>query len=83
MFMMNYFRKKSLPILVAALDDSNEDVRFQAVNQLGCADGAKSAIPLLLRTLDDDSDSVRRHAGFVLFTLDPKQFPHLNPQAKE
>ena len=82
MFIMAHFRKKSLPILMTALDDPDEDVRFQAVCQLGLAEGAKSAIPSLQRLLNDGSKDVRGLAARTLYELDPEQFPHLKPEVE-
>ena len=81
MFMMMNFRDRSLPILMEALDDPAEDVRWQAACQLEVLGPvAKEAIPALQRRSRDESKEVQFIAARALQTIDPDRFHHLKSE---
>lgn len=83
MFMMQNFGKQNIPVLIEALDDPNEDVRWQASFQLEVhGTGAKEAIPALERRLGDESKDVRKNAIRVIQTIDPERFQQLKLAGK-
>jgi hypothetical protein len=83
MFMMQIFGVKSMPILIEALDDPAEDVRYQAVFQLeNLGPAAKEATPALERRLADTSIGLRRITARAIETIDPERFQHLKVKGK-
>ena len=55
--------KESLPKLIEAMQDSEPNIRINAMRQvLRFGEDAKDAIPSLISTLDDNVDNVRIYA---------------------
>ena len=78
MFMMRHFPTQSFPILADALDDSNEDVRWQAASQSEYwGSQAIEAVPALERRLDDESPDVRKIVKRAIETIDPDRIRQL------
>ena len=83
MFMMMNFRDKSLATLIGALDDTAENVRWQAAYQLGnLGPAAKKAIPSLERRLGDESKDVQKIATRAIRDIDPQRYEQLKRARK-
>ena len=50
--------------LIQALQDDDEDVRWDAVSALGKI--GEKAVPALIQALQDDDEDVRYHAAYAL-----------------
>ncbi len=69
----------AVSVLVTALEDDSEDVRFLAVQALGrIGAGSDAAIRALIRNLEDPNIFMRRNTAFALLTLDPQRIEALS-----
>ncbi|OWK40335.1 HEAT repeat domain-containing protein [Fimbriiglobus ruber] len=67
---------QTVPALIGALKDQENDIRWSAAIGLGnLGESAREAIPALQATQRDRDARVREAAGVALTRIDPQKFP--------